>query len=521
MRVGRASHRSGTQALRDLLSHRRWTRRCSVLFERQRRQISRQEREIERLRRELREAQKRAAEDEKKLNRDEKRIAELEKENARLKRELEAKTLPSKPATSLSTPSAMQPAYSKPPVSKRRRKPGRKNGHLGACRPAPAHIDRVVEHKLSECPTCHSPLGQPCGKHSRIVEDIPPVKPDITEHVFYEYNCSPCGTKVEAPMTEALPNATLGLRLTLLSAYLHYALGMTTRNICAWLRTFCQFQVTPGGLVLNWQRLAELLTPIYDDLAKAARLSAVLNADESGWRIGGRTAWIWCFTSKTLAYYVLTPSRAGPVVKKVLGSFFKGILVTDFFGAYNRIKAFAKQKCVVHLLREVKQVSLRNRSKEWKLFARRLKRLVHEALKLVIDRDKLGEPTYARPVANLHLRLADIFGGSYRDKDCNRLAKRLAKHSEELLVFLLHPDVPADNNHAERQMRFAVVMRKNSYGNRSKRGAQAQAILMSIFRTCQLRGVEPIAFLASSVAAAIRSGSPLPIPESPAAEQGG
>ena len=272
--------------------------------------------------------------------------------------------------------------------------------------------------------------------------------------------------------------------------------------------------------MLNWQRLAELLTPVYDGLAKAARLSAVLNADESGWRIGGRTAWIWCFTSKTLAYYVLTPSRAGPVVKKVLGSFFKGILVTDFFGAYNRIKAFAKQKCVVHLLREVKQVSLRNHSSEWKFFARRLKRLMHEALKLVVDRDKLGEAAYERHVANLHLRLADIFGGSYRDKDCERLAKRLAKHSEELLVFLLHPDVPADNNHAERQMRFAVVMRKNSYGNRSKRGAQAQAILMSIFRTCQLtRELIPSHFWPHSVAAAIRSGSPLPIPDSPSPEQ--
>jgi transposase len=514
MRVGRASRHSGTQSPQDLPFRRRCTRRCSALFERLRKQINRLEREIERLRRQLREEQKKSA-DERKKN------AELEKENSKLKRDLEAKApQPSKP-DSLSTPSAMQPVYTKPSGSKRRRKPGRKNGHPGACRPAPARIDRIIEHKLSECPTCHNPLGEPCGKHSRIVEDIPPVKPDVTEHVFYEYNCSPCGTKIEAPMTEALPKATLGLRLTLLSAYLHYALGMTTRNICSWLRTFCQFQVTPGGLVLNWQRLAELLTPIYDDLAKAARLSAVLNADESGWRIGGRLAWLWCFTSKTLAYYVLTPSRAGPVVKKVLGSFFKGILVTDFFGAYNRIKAFAKQKCVVHLLREVKQVSLRNHSNEWKLFARRVKRLVHEALKLVIDRDKLGEPTYARRVANLHLRLADILGGSYRDKDCDRLAKRLAKHSEELLVFLLHPDVPADNNHAERQMRFAVVMRKNSYGNRSKRGAQAQAILMSIFRTCQLRGVDPITFLASSVAAAIRSGSPLPIPESPAAEQGG
>jgi transposase len=514
MRVGKASRHSGTQSSRNLPLSPRCPRRCSVLFENLRKRINRQEREIERLRRQLHEQQKKR-EDERK------RIAELEKENSKLKRDLEAKTAPPESSGSLSTPSAMQPVYTKPSGSKRRRKPGRKKGHPGACRPAPAHIDRVVEHKLTECPTCHNPLGKPCGKHSQIVEDIPPVKPEVTEHVIYEYKCSPCQAKVEAAMTAALPNATLGLRLTLLSAFLHYALGMTTRNICTWLRTFCQFQVTPGGLVLNWQRLAELLIPVYDELAKAARLSAVLNADESGWRIAGRTAWIWCFTSKTLAYYVLTPSRAGPVVKKVLGSFFKGILVTDFFGAYNRIKAFAKQKCVVHLLREVKQVSLRNASKEWKLFARRLKRLMHEALKLVIDRDKLGEPTYERRVANLHIRLADIFGASYRNKDCERLAKRLAKHNEELFVFLLHRDVPADNNHAERQMRFAVVMRKNSYGNRSKRGAQAQASLMSIFRTCQLRGVDPIAFLADSVAAAIRSGSPLQIPNSASNVSGG
>jgi transposase len=512
MRVNGASRNLHAQPLHRPHFSEGCSHRFSALFEKQRKHINRLERENERLRRELDEAKKKLNEDENKLLHDEKRIAELEKENSKLKRDLEAKALRPDKSESLSTPSAMQPVYTKPLHSKRRRKPGRKKGHPGVCRPVPAQIDRIVEHKLTECPACHNPLGEPCGKHSQIVEDIPPVKPEVTEHVIYEYKCSPCGTKVAAPMIEALPRAALGLRLTLLSAFLHYALGMTTRNICTWLRTFCQFQVTPGGLVLNWQSLAEILIPVYEGLAKAARLSAVLNVDESGWRIAGRTAWIWCFTNATLAYYVLTPSRAAPVVKKVLGAFFQGILITDFFGAYNRIKAFAKQKCVVHLLRELKQVSLRNRSEEWKHFARRLKRLMHEALKLVIVKDKLGKRKYENSVANLHIRLADIFGASYQDKDCERLAKRLARHSDELFVFLLHPDVPADNNHAERQIRFAVVMRKNSYGNRSRRGAQAQAILMSIFRTCQLRGIDPIEFMINSVAAAIRSGTPLPIP---------
>jgi hypothetical protein len=372
-----------------------------------------------------------------------------------------------------------------------------------------------VEHKLTECPNCQNHLGEPCGKQIRIIEDIPKVQPTVTEHVIYQYDCAPCGRKVSAPVTEALSRATLGLRLTLLSAFLHYALGMTTRNICTWLRTFCQFTVTPGGLVLQWQSLAAVLRPVYDDLAEAAKLSAILNIDESGWRILGRTAWLWCFTSARLAYYVLTPSRAGPVVKQVLGDIFKGILITDFFGAYDRIQAFAKQKCIVHLLREIKQVSLRNHSPEWQGFARRLKRLIHEALKLVIDRKRLGEDVYDRRVANLHIRLADIFGINYSDADCQRLSKRLAKYCNELLTFLLHPDVAADNNHAERQIRFAVIMRKNYFGNRSMRGAETQAILMSVFRTCHLRGIDPIGFLAESVAAAIRTGSPLIIPDSP------
>jgi transposase len=169
----------------------------------------------------------------------------------------------------------------------------------------------------------------------------------------------------------------------------------------------------------------------------------------------------------------------------------------------------------VHLPREIKQVSLRNRSSEWQRFARRLKRLIHESLKLVINRKRIGKKAYERRVANLHIRLADIFGHGYRNADAERLLKRLSKYCDELLTFLLHPNVSADNNHAERQIRFAVIMRKNYFGNRSMRGAETQAILMSIFRTCHLRNIDPISTLADSVAAAIRSGSPLPVPDSP------
>ena len=54
------------------------------------------------------------------------------------------------------------------------------------------------------------------------------------------------------------------------------------------------------------------------------------------------------------------------------------------------------------------------------------------------------------------------------------------------------PNVPFDNNHAERAIRPAVMIRKNSFGNRSERGADAQAVLMSVYRTLLLRGLAPL-----------------------------
>ncbi|MFH0775243.1 MAG: transposase, partial [bacterium] len=83
--------------------------------------------------------------------------------------------------------------------------------------------------------------------------------------------------------------------------------------------------------------------------------------------------------------------------------------------------------------------------------------------------------------------------------------KRLRKHKDEIFTFVTHPGVSADNNHAERQIRPAVIMRKNSYCNRSKQGADTQAILMSIFRTLHLRKIDPITTLTSLLSEWVRT----------------
>jgi hypothetical protein len=66
--------------------------------------------------------------------------------------------------------------------------------------------------------------------------------------------------------------------------------------------------------------------------------------------------------------------------------------------------------------------------------------------------------------------------------------KRLRRHRNELLTFLDHPEKASPyNNHAERQIRPAVITRKITQQNRSARGARTQAILMTTFRTLHLQ----------------------------------
>ena len=85
-------------------------------------------------------------------------------------------------------------------------------------------------------------------------------------------------------------------------------------------------------------------------------------------------------------------------------------------------------------------------------------------------------------------RLDDLNAGEWEDAQARRLIKRLRRHRNHLFTFLDRSGVPFENNLAERAVRPAVIIRKNSYANRSQRGAEVQAVLMSIYRTLKQHG---------------------------------
>ena len=120
---------------------------------------------------------------------------------------------------------------------------------------------------------------------------------------------------------------------------------------------------------------------------------------------------------------------------------------------------------------------------------------------------ELSGERFASRRQRLQQRLHELLAQEWKERHSRRLVKRLKRHQAELFTFLDHPDVPSDNNHAERQIRPAVIVRKNSYANGSEEGAETQAILMSVFRTLKQRGHNPVSAVLDAVRVYLKTRS--------------
>lgn len=415
--------------------------------------------------------------------------------------------------SSPATPSGMTPVYLKPAVNSRRKRPGRKAGHEGTRRPPPERIDRRVEHRARCCPDCGGQLKRCATARLRWTEDIPAeITPVVTEHTIHRDWCPRCQKPVEPKVPDALPGSQLGNHVLALSGWLHYGLGNTLQQVVDVFNYHLHFQLTKGGLVQQWYRLQATLFPWYEQIRSEALCAAVLHGDETGWRVNGKTHWLWCFTDPRSTYYMIDRKRGSPAVAKFFRDEFAGTLVTDFWGAYNAVVCGARQTCLAHLLRDLEHVEqYKQPTAQWPEFAKKLRRLLGDAMRLVQDVER-DEPAFASRRERLHARLVALVETPWNDSQARRLVKRLRRHQNDLFTFLDHPEVPFDNNHAERAIRPAVIIRKNSYCNRSERGADTQAVLMSIYRTLKQRGHDPITIISNAIATYLTTGQLPPLP---------
>ena len=376
------------------------------------------------------------------------------------------------------------PSFVKENQHHRHQKPGQKEGHEGTSRPTPNHIDETKDATVNRCPNCGGAIDD-IGERERTIETIIPAKVHVKMIKVHRYWCPCCGKIVDAPVTDAFPNCRFGLEVYLLVAFMRYRIGMTYEKIREMLQIPYDLNLSRGELPQMMDRLAYEFGNHYEDLLQELRHSLSINGDETGWRVDGKNAWLWAFIGKGIALYTIEKCRGKKVVKRILGKHYKGVLGSDFWSAYN-LDGIVQQKCHVHLKRDLKEVAEgKDGRSQFHRFKKKLKRILDDGVRAK-ERIK-GPEEKQTEKCHLDQRVVELCDQNWTDKDCKRIVKRLRGRGKDLFTFLVK-DIGPDNNIAERGIRPAVIMRKNSYGNRSDKGADTTSVLLSVVETSYIRG---------------------------------
>lgn len=371
---------------------------------------------------------------------------------------------------------------------RRAKKPGQKAGHEGMTRAKPKRIDRVVEQTLERCPRCDKRLDPSIEITEHIQEDLIPAQIEVTCFKRHRYYCRGCQEIVSAPAREdEIPHGHLGARVLTQALILRYVHGLPFNKIQEYFQGFTGLKVSQGALAQALERVAKWLNVEAEELLKAIRASPWAHVDETGWKVSGTNHWLWAFVSDRLAYYRIERSRGSKVPKEVLKEDYSGVVVSDFHGAYNRLKS-PQQKCWVHLLRELKDCALKEPSVQFYHAHKQLRRIFFDAKRLARLRTQLPALVVLRRQRLLEDRLLTWATTVYPLKVLQRLAGRVLKHHRSLLTFLQVPGLPCENNQAERCIRPHVILRNRFYQSRSSNGAMTHAKLMSLVHTLHLQG---------------------------------
>jgi hypothetical protein len=374
----------------------------------------------------------------------------------------------------------------------RRRRP------TGAARRRSTPSARVT-HAVEHCPDCGLALAGGSVKRTREVIEITPVPATVTAHVYLERCCPECGkrwTPAAELAGQVVGQSRLGIGLVSLVATLRGEGRLPIRAIQQYLGSVHGLHLSVGAIHGALSQVAHVGQTTADATLAAIRASPLVHADETGWRENGRNRYLWTFSTPTHCYYT-SGSREKGMVDTVLGPDFAGVLVSDFYAAYDHY-AGVQQKCWVHLLREIDALSRAHPADE--PLAAWAKAIHHVYTDALADAAALTARAAAaderRAVRrSCEQRLWAICAPFAADETAlqARLCRRVDKYRHALFSFVREPDVPSHNNAAERSVRHEVISRKISGGSRSAAGTRTRTTLATLFGTWRLQGQDPFA----------------------------
>ena len=312
-------------------------------------------------------------------------------------------------------------------------------GHIGWFRKKPKEIDRIEEVRLDKCPECGSKDLTECEKiHGHIQEDIILPKVETTLYRKHRYYCKSCKKLVSSKGQDEIPGSRIGPRAKAFAAFLRYGIKISKRDVSALFRKAFNLKISSSSIDGFMDSLRKEAKHIYDELLASLKEGPFIHADETGWRLDGKNHWLWKFSNKKICASHIDKGRGQKVVEDILGKDYSGVLISDFLSAYNKIKTKAKQRCLVHILRDLKKVAeYWHNDKEVLGYCKRLKKILEDAIALY--KEYLGkewDERYYTKRAGLNDSLKDFSFPNPNKRILKRFANRLERHKGEILTFL-------------------------------------------------------------------------------------
>jgi len=284
-------------------------------------------------------------------------------------------------------------------------------------------------------------------------------------------------------------------------------------------------KVSQGTLTGNLQRMGRFLQPLYAHILERSRTANHWHMDETRWKVfeevegkKGYRWWLWVVVTKDTCAYILDPSRSSEVPKGHLGEDAAGIINADRYSAYKSLGENIRVSfCWSHVRRDF--LRIRDGNKRYCKWASEWIGLINEVFHTNKERVKhpkgsvnfLEKDKELREEMNIiHRKWEEELEEENLPKARQKALKSLRNHWSGLILFVDHPEIPMDNNEAERCLRNPVVGCKNYYGSGAVWSGTLSAMIFSIFQTLLLNNIHPISFLSEYLRACAHSGGKPP-----------
>lgn len=375
----------------------------------------------------------------------------------------------------------------------KKRKRGAPKGHPGWYRPTPSEYDLLVEVAAPRCcPDCQGPVSvyESLPKSEHLQEDLIDGRTHVTLFRRPKARCCSCRRWACQAGEGEILDSMIGPHLRSMALYLRHEIGISTRKVPRAIEDLFGFRFTAATL-LNFEKLlADRAEPVVEDIRKkVASSEGAVHADETYWTCDGQRSYYWIHGTQQYIHFQFDTSRAGEVSRDVLGEDFLGTLVTDCYSAYDAQGAGAKQKCLAHLARTARdwQKLTTQGSSEYRFFDA-IKSFVKRGCAFAHERDTWSRKKQAEEMAWLRRKLKRLVTCELSHDKALTLQERIKRYQDCWLVFLDDPNVPPTNNYAERCLRPLVILRKITFGHRTRAGAVAMARIMTIKETAKRHG---------------------------------